>query len=75
MWFGWLIFKYSFLGRKKKKVIFKYSNQKQCFCKAVGETRGVCSMVLILSTAARLVSCFERRNWHECLHVRVTDAK
>lgn len=69
MWFAWLIFNYSFLGRKKK-VIIKYSDQKQCLCEAVGETRGVWSMVLFLSTAAWMVSCFECENWYECFHAK-----
>lgn len=50
--------------------MIKYLDQKQCLCKAVGETRGVWSMVLILSTIALMVSCFERGNWYECLHVK-----
>lgn len=48
--------------------MIKYSDQKQYFCKAIGETRGTCSMVL--RTAAWMVLCFEHGNWHECLHVK-----
>lgn len=69
VWFGRLIFNYSFLERKKI-VTIKYSDQKQCLCKAVGETRGLWSMVFILSTIALMVLCFERGNWYECFHVK-----